>query len=52
MKNRIAPAGPGVQFDVVARQPFNGPVTIRLGDDREEVVGYELAHSLQCEELK
>jgi DtxR family Mn-dependent transcriptional regulator len=43
---------PGVQFDVVARQPFNGPVTIRFGDDREEVVGYELAHSLQCEEVK
>jgi DtxR family Mn-dependent transcriptional regulator len=43
---------PGVRFDVVAKQPFNGPVTINLGDDREEVIGYELAQSLQCEKVK
>ena len=41
---------PGVAFEVVACQPFNGPLTIRLEGDREEVVGYELASSLRCEE--
>ena len=40
---------PGVRFDVVARQPFNGPLTILMESGREEVVGHELAHSLQCE---
>ncbi len=35
----------------MARQPFNGPLTIRLEGDREEVIGYELANSLQCEEV-
>ena len=40
---------PGVEFDVLARQPFNGPVTVRLGN-REEVIGFELASSLQCEQ--
>ncbi len=42
---------PGVAFDVVARQPFNGPLTIRLEGGRQEVIGYELANSLQCEEV-
>lgn len=42
---------PGVQFDVIARQPFNGPLTIRF-DDREEVIGHELANSLQCEKVR
>ena len=42
---------PGVRFTVRARQPFNGPVTIQL-DDREEVIGYELASSLHCELVK
>ena len=42
---------PGVAFDVVARQPFNGPLTIRLEGDREEVIGYELANSMQCEKV-
>lgn len=40
---------PGVRFNMVARQPFNGPVTIQLADDQERVIGYELANSLQCE---
>ena len=39
---------PGVPFTVIARQPFHGPVTVRIGDAREEVVGYELACSLGC----
>ena len=40
-----------MQFDVIARQPFNGPLTIRFDGDREEVIGHELAHSLQCEKV-
>ncbi len=43
---------PGVQFDVIARQPFNGPLTIRFDGDREEVIGHELATSLQCEKVR
>ncbi len=43
---------PGVQFDVITRQPFNGPLTIRFEDNREEVIGYELANSLQCEKVR
>lgn len=41
---------PGVAFEVVARQPFNGPVTVRLREapGREEVIGHDLARSLQC----
>lgn len=39
---------PGTRFTVVSRQPFNGPITIRLDEDRDEVVGYELACSLGC----
>ncbi len=42
---------PGVGFEVVARQPFRGPLTIRfLGPvPKEQVIGYELANSLHCE---
>ena len=43
---------PGVKFKVLARQPFNGPITIQLDDQRQEVVGYELAGSLGCESIK
>lgn len=40
---------PGVSFQIVARQPFRGPVTIRVGGaTRDQVIGYELAQSLQC----
>jgi DtxR family Mn-dependent transcriptional regulator len=40
----------GAVFDVVARQPFRGPVTIRLSGSvpREQIVGHELAQSLGC----
>ncbi len=40
---------PGVTFDVVSHQPFRGPVEIWLVADRKnEVLGHELALSLQC----
>jgi DtxR family Mn-dependent transcriptional regulator len=40
---------PGVTFRILARQPFQGPVTIRLsGGVRDQVVGYELARGLYC----
>ncbi len=44
---------PGVGFEVVGRQPFRGPVTIRLLDSgkKEQVIGYELAQALQCDVL-
>jgi DtxR family Mn-dependent transcriptional regulator len=40
----------GTTFDIVARQPFRGPVTIKLSGNvsREQVIGYELAQSLDC----
>jgi hypothetical protein len=31
----------------VARQPFNGPITIRLAES-EQVIGSEVAHHLLC----
>ncbi len=42
---------PGVRFEVAARQPFRGPVTIRLLGPpvREHVIGSELAARLLCE---
>lgn len=41
---------PGAVFEVLARQPFNGPFTIRIEGvaPREQVVGYELGKSLHC----
>ncbi len=41
---------PGTRFKVLARQPFHGPLTLRLegADQREQVVGFELANSLAC----
>ncbi len=41
---------PGTRFKVLARQPFHGPVTLRVegADQREQVVGFELANSLAC----
>ncbi len=40
----------GAVFEVVARQPFRGPVTIRLSGNvpRDQVVGHGLAQSLGC----
>ncbi|MFQ5705115.1 MAG: metal-dependent transcriptional regulator [Gemmatimonadales bacterium] len=41
---------PGVSFEVLARQPFQGPTTIRIGHSplKEKVVGHELGCSLFC----
>lgn len=44
---------PGVTFIVMARQPFRGPVTIRIHPtmrekEREQIVGHELAEALRC----
>lgn len=41
---------PGTTFDVVGRQPFRGPVTIRLSGrpPREQVIGHELSRALRC----
>ncbi len=41
---------PGVMFEVVARQPFRGPTTIRIvgPSSKEQVIGHELAGSLLC----
>ncbi len=41
---------PGTRFTVLARQPFHGPLTLQVEgpDQREQVVGFELANSLAC----
>ena len=41
---------PGTRFEMLARQPFRGPVTIRLlgAAPRDQVIGFELAASLMC----
>jgi len=41
---------PGIAFTVLARQPFDGPVTVCLAGlaGREQVIGHELARSLGC----
>lgn len=40
----------GATFELVARQPFRGPVTVRISGrlPKQQVVGYELASSLGC----
>lgn len=42
---------PGVAFEVVSRQPFRGPVAIRLlgPEPVEQILGHELAATLWCE---
>ena len=44
---------PGVSFEVLSRQPFRGPINIRLvgSSGQEHVIGYELARSLFCDVL-
>jgi len=42
---------PGARLEVVERQPFNGPTTVRLGMETR-VVGQELAGLLWCEEVE
>jgi DtxR family Mn-dependent transcriptional regulator len=41
---------PGTRALVAARQPFNGPTTVRVGDDLR-VVGRDLALSVWCREV-
>jgi DtxR family Mn-dependent transcriptional regulator len=38
---------PGVMVTIVERQPFNGPITIRLAEV-DQVIGAEVAHHLLC----
>lgn len=44
---------PGISFEVLSRQPFRGPINIRLvgASGQEHVIGYELARSLFCDVL-
>lgn len=44
---------PGVSFEILSKQPFCGPINIRLicPSGREHVIGYELARSLFCDVL-
>jgi Fe2+ transport system protein FeoA len=44
---------PGISFVVLSRQPFRGPINIRLvgSSAQEHVLGYELARSLFCDVL-
>jgi len=41
---------PGIRLTVIERQPFNGPVTVRIGQDTR-VVGQELALLLLCDDV-
>jgi len=41
---------PGTRLVVASRQPFNGPTTVRVGDDLR-VVGRDLALSVWCREV-
>lgn len=38
---------PGTRVALVAREPFHGPLRVRVGD-REQVIGHELAGMLWC----
>lgn len=44
---------PGISFVVLSRQPFRGPINIRLAgsSSQEHVIGFELARSLFCDVL-
>ena len=42
---------PGTRLTVVERQPFNGPVTVRIDGGHTRVVGQELALLLLCDEV-
>lgn len=44
---------PGISFEVLSRQPFRGPINIKLvgSSHQEHVIGYELARSLFCDVL-
>jgi DtxR family Mn-dependent transcriptional regulator len=42
---------PGTRLTVIGRQPFNGPTSVRFGDETR-IVGRELAALLWCEEVE
>lgn len=42
---------PGVEFSLVSRAPFNGPLRLQF-ERNEQVIGYELASSLWVENIK
>lgn len=42
---------PGVEFTLVSRAPFNGPLRLQF-ERNDQVIGYELASSLWAETLK
>ena len=41
---------PGATFEVLSRQPFSGPVAIRVAGPiaRDQIIGHELASTLWC----
>jgi DtxR family Mn-dependent transcriptional regulator len=41
---------PGAVFEVLSRQPFSGPLALRVAGPipREHVIGHELAGALWC----
>jgi DtxR family Mn-dependent transcriptional regulator len=41
---------PGVEVEVLERAPFNGPITVRIGDDRH-VLGRELSDTIRVEPI-
>jgi DtxR family Mn-dependent transcriptional regulator len=41
---------PGVEVEVIERAPFNGPLTVRIGSERQ-VLGRQLSDSLRVEPL-
>lgn len=41
---------PGVELEVLERAPFNGPITIRVGSDRQ-ILGREIAHEIEVQPL-
>jgi len=45
---------PGVVFQVVGRQPFRGPVSIRLSGvvPRDQILGHEMARTLWCDPVE
>ncbi len=46
----LAEAGlvPGVRLTVLAQQPFNGPLKVRIGKRSPQVVGHDIARQLLC----
>jgi DtxR family Mn-dependent transcriptional regulator len=41
---------PGVELEVISQAPFNGPLTVRIGTERQ-IIGRELSESLKVEPL-